>query len=39
MPEARGPVWEEQSHFPGGVAVWAQDGLEKLSHAEGQEGQ
>ena len=37
-PEARGGGREEQPHFQGVVAVWAQEGLEELFHAEGQEG-
>ena len=36
--EARGGGREDQSHVQGAVAVWAQDGLEELSHFEGQEG-
>ena len=32
---ARGGGWEEQPHA---LAVWAQEGLEELSHVEGQEG-
>ena len=36
-PEARGGR-EEQPHVQGTVAVWAQEGLEELSHVEGQEG-
>ena len=39
MPEARGGGWEEQPHIQGAVAAWAQEGLEELSHTEGQEGQ
>ena len=39
MPEARGGGWEEQPHVQGAVAAWAQEGLEELSHIEGQEGQ
>ena len=39
MPEARGGGREEQPHIQGVVAVWAQEGLEEPSHAEGQEGQ
>ena len=35
MPEARGGVQEDQPHV---VAAWAQEGLEELSHIEGQEG-
>ena len=34
-PEARGGGWEEQPHA---VVAWAQEGLEELSHVEGQEG-
>ena len=34
-PEARGGGWEDQPHA---VATWAQEGLEELSHVEGQEG-
>ena len=34
-PEARGGGWEDQSHA---MAALAQEGLEKLSHVEGQEG-
>ena len=30
---------EDQPHVQGAVAVRAQDGLEELSHIEGQEGQ
>ena len=37
--EARGGGQEEQPHFQGAVAVRAQEGLEELSHVEGQEGQ
>ena len=32
-------VQEDQPHVQGAVAVWAQEGLEELSHVEGQEGQ
>ena len=35
-PEARGSGWEDQPHA---MAAQAQEGLEKLSHIEGQEGQ
>ena len=35
MPEARGGGQEDQPHA---VAAWAQEGLEELSHVEGQEG-
>ena len=34
-PEARGGGWEDQPHA---VAARAQEGLEELSHVEGQEG-
>ena len=37
-PEARGCGWEEQPHVQGAVAAQAQEGLEELSHVEGQEG-
>ena len=37
-PEARGSSREDQPHVQGAVAVWAQEGLEELSHVEGQEG-
>ena len=37
-PEAMGGCREEQPHFQGAVAAWAQEGLEELSHVEGQEG-
>ena len=36
MPEARGGGWEDQPQ--GVMAAWAQEGLEELSHVEGQEG-
>ena len=29
---------EDQPHVQGAVAAWAQEGLEELSHVEGQEG-
>ena len=35
--QARGGGRGEQPHVPGGVAVLAQEGLEELSHVEGQE--
>ena len=35
MPEARGGGWEDQPHT---MDAWAQEGLEELSHVEGQEG-
>ena len=38
-PEARGSGREEQSHTRGALAALAQEGLEELSHVEGQEGQ
>ena len=38
MPEARGGGREEQPHVRGAVAAQAQEGLEELSHVEGQEG-
>ena len=38
MPEARGGGWEEQPDNQGAVAALAQEGLEELSHVEGQEG-
>ena len=37
-PEARGGGREKQPHIQGAVAVQAQEGLEELSHVEGQEG-
>ena len=37
-PEARGSSWEEQLHVQGAVDARAQEGLEELSHVEGQEG-
>ena len=37
-PEARGGSLEDQPHVQGAVAVWGQEGLEDLSHVEGQEG-
>ena len=37
-PKARGGGWEDQPHVQGAVAAQAQEGLEELSHAEGQEG-
>ena len=37
-PEARGSSREEQPHSQGAVAALAQEGLEELSHVEGQEG-
>ena len=38
MPQARGGSWEDQPHVQGDVAARAQEGLEELSHVEGQEG-
>ena len=38
MSEVRGGGQEEQPHLQGAVAVRAQEGLEELSHVEGQEG-
>ena len=38
MPEGRSGSWEEQPHIQGEVAARAQEGLEELSHVEGQEG-
>ena len=37
-PEARGGGQEDQPHVQGAVAALAQEGLEELSHTEGQEG-
>ena len=37
-PETKGDGWEDQPHVQGVVVAWAQEGLEKLSHVEGQEG-
>ena len=37
-PKARSGGWEDQPHVQGAVAVWAQEGLEELSHVEDQEG-
>ena len=36
--EVRGGGQEDQPHVQGAVAVQAQEGLEELSHVEGQEG-
>ena len=36
--EVRGGGREDQLHIQGGVAARAQEGLEELSHVEGQEG-
>ena len=38
-PEARGGGREDQPYVQGAVAERAQEGLEELSHTEGQEGQ
>ena len=38
-PKARGGSQEEQPHIQGAMAARAQEGLEELSHVEGQEGQ
>ena len=38
MPEARGGGQEDQPHVQGAVAARVQEGLEELSHVEGQEG-
>ena len=38
MPEGRGGGREDQPHTQGAMAVQAQEGLEELSHVEGQEG-
>ena len=37
-PQARGGGPEDQPHIQGAVAAQAQEGLEELSHVEGQEG-
>ena len=37
-PEARGGGWEEQPYVQGAVAARVQEGLEELSHIEGQVG-
>ena len=37
-PEARGGGWEDQTHIQEALAAGAQEGLEELSHVEGQEG-
>ena len=37
-PEARGSGREDQPQVQGAVAARAQEGLEELSHVEGQEG-
>ena len=38
MPEARGVGREDQPHVQGAMAARVQEGLEELSHVEGQEG-
>ena len=38
-PEARGSGQEDQPHVQGAEAVRVQEGLQELSHFEGQEGQ
>ena len=38
MPQARGGGPEDQPDVQGAVAARAQEGLEELSHVEGQEG-
>ena len=37
-PEAKGGGGEEQPHVQGAMAARAQEGLEELSHVQGQEG-
>ena len=37
-PMAGGSSWKDQPHVQGAVAAQAQEGLEELSHVEGQEG-
>ena len=37
-PEARGGGQEDQTHVQGAVAAQVQEGLEELSHVEGEEG-
>ena len=34
----RGGVWKDHQHIQGAMAARAQEGLEGLSHVEGQEG-
>ena len=36
--EVRGGGRKDQPHIHGAVVTWAQEGLEELSHVEGQEG-
>ena len=38
MPEAGGGGREDQPHVQGAVAAPAQEGIEEVSHVEGQEG-
>ena len=38
MPEARGGGREDQPNVQGAFAARAEEGLEELSHVEGQEG-
>ena len=38
-PEARGGSQEDRPHVQGAVVTLVQEGLEELSHIEGQEGQ
>ena len=38
MPEAKGGGWEDQPNVQEAMALQAQEGLEELSHVEGQEG-
>ena len=38
MSEVKGGSQEDQPHVQGAMAAQAQEGLEKLSHVEGQEG-
>ena len=38
MTEVKGSGREELPHVQGAMASWAQEGLEELSHIEGQEG-
>ena len=38
MPKDRGGGWKDQPHVQGAMAAWVQEGLEELSHIEGQEG-
>ena len=38
MPESKAGSREDQTHVQGAVAARVQEGLEELSHVEGQEG-